>query len=121
MSRVFIVCEPQRRNQEGKSVKLDLSPASEWGEPIILLAYDQSLPDATKTIRLLTDKLATFCDNDYLVPIGDPVLMCAATAVAAFRNSGRVKLLKWDRKHSAYFPIQLDIKEPICQTTSARV
>lgn len=107
--RVFIVCEPMRKGRDGERHRTDLTPATEWGTPVVLLDYDQSGLNSAPTIATLDEKLADFCDDDYLVPIGDPVLMCAAASVAAFRNDGRVKLLKWDRNLSRYYPIQLVI------------
>lgn len=110
-AKVYIVCEPKRRIA-GEAVRsVDLTPAASWGEPIILLQNSQSSLDPSATIELLEERLAKFGEDDYLVPVGDPVLMCAAATIAAFRNSGRVKLLKWDRIQHVYIPIQMDIKE----------
>ena len=85
-----------------------MTPAAEWGQPIILLQTKQTLLDPEPTIDVLHEKLKDFSDDDYLVPIGDPVLMCAAAMVAALYNEGRVKMLKWDRLCKKYIPIQID-------------
>jgi hypothetical protein len=110
-SRVFIVCEPTQRVAGERMRTVDLTPAAKYGEPVLLLKYSQSQLDMEGTVETLQDRLDDFDDEDYLVPIGDPVLMCAAALVAASRNNGRVKLLKWDRLQHQYIPIQLDIKE----------
>jgi hypothetical protein len=38
-----------------------------------------------------------FTDDDFVVAIGDPVVIAVFTHAAAMVNSGRVKVLKWDR------------------------
>lgn len=109
MSKVYIVCEPTRSVAGERVRAIDLTPAADWGEPIILLQNTQVMFDTTDTMNRLRDRLKDFSDDDYLVPIGDPVLMCAAASVAAFRNNGRVKMLKWDRKLSKYYPVQMEV------------
>lgn len=105
--RVFIVCEPTHRIAGEQVSSVDLSPAADWGEPIILLQQKQSLLNPEPTVATLNEKLSDFGDDDYLVPIGDPVLMCAAAMSAAKHNAGRVKMLKWDRLLKKYIPIQI--------------
>jgi hypothetical protein len=58
----------------------------------------------------LKRKLAAFNDEDYLVLIGDPIIIGLATLIAGRANNGRVKALKWDRRDGGhYIPIQLDL------------
>lgn len=111
MNKVFIVCEPSHRISGERVGSVDLTPAADWGEPIILLQSSQTLLDPSPTITTLHEKLCSFSDDDYFVPIGDPILMCAAAAVAAMYNEGRVKMLKWDRFLKKYIPIQINIKD----------
>lgn len=103
--RVFIVCEPTHSIAGERISSVDLTPAVSWGEPIILLQSNQSLLNSDSTVKILNEKLADFNDNDYLVPIGDPVLMCAVSIIAAKNNGGRVNFLKWDRRQKKYFSI----------------
>lgn len=110
-ARVFIVCEPTQNVAGERMRKVDLTPAAAYGDPVLLLKYSQSQLDMTGAVETLYDRLDDFNDEDFMVPIGDPVLMCAAAMVAASRNNGRVKLLKWDRLQHSYIPIQLEIKE----------
>jgi hypothetical protein len=109
MPKVFIVCEPTVRLNGEFVQAVDLTPALEWGEPVVLLQQQQSFIAPTMTTHTLQNKLANFSEDDYLVPIGDPALMCVAAMVAGSFNNGRVKMLKWDRKIKKYFPVQVDI------------
>jgi hypothetical protein len=106
MRKVYIVCEPTRMDNGVPVSLVDLTPAAQWGEPVILLPSTQTLLDPAKTIEVLRERLSTFDDSDFLVPIGDPVLMCMVAAIAAYANEGRVRFLKWERKLAAYIPIQ---------------
>jgi hypothetical protein len=45
---------------------------------------------------------------DYLLFIGDPTAMSIVAVVAAQRNNGRFKCLKWDKRERRYIPIQID-------------
>ena len=107
--KVYIICEPTRI-ENGQLVKaVDLTPAGKWGEMILLLKSSQSLLAPTPMVETMTLALATFDDTDYLVPVGDPILMCAAAGIAARNNNGRVKFLRWDRRNKDYNVIQIDL------------
>lgn len=104
-SRVFIVCEPVR--QIWKPV-IDFSPAAVFGTIIILNKYSQSLLAPVPTVRRLLDQLSDFDDGDYLLPVGDPVLMSTVAMVASRINKGRINFLKWDRNTHRYLVIPVD-------------
>lgn len=103
---VYIVCEPVSFKEN--SAKMDLSPAAVFGDLEVLLTHTQSLFAPVPTVRKLREKLEGFCDDDYLLPVGDPVLMCTVAMVAGEKNHGRVKFLKWDRIQRCYIVIQVD-------------
>lgn len=110
MSRVFITQEKIKKNAFGEfGPQFDLRPLTEFGTPIILLPATLNFFAPVPVVRALREKLSDFCDDDYLVPIGDPSIMVAATAIASHFNNGRVRLLKWDRARHMYWPVQLDI------------
>lgn len=107
--RVFVVCEPTSIIG-GQPVKLmNLAPAVEFGDIEVLLPNNQTLFNTVPTVRALRDSLVDFNDADYILPVGDPVLMCVVAMVAADMNKGRVNFLKWDKKFKKYFSIQTDV------------
>jgi hypothetical protein len=62
----------------------------------------------------LRDKLACFCDQDFLVPVGNPALIGMATLVAADMNEGRVRMLDWIRDGRRYREVTIDMNwEPL--------
>jgi hypothetical protein len=41
--------------------------------------------------------------------IGDPSAIGICCAVAAFKNNGRFKCLKWDKRERRYIPLEVDL------------
>ena len=58
----------------------------------------------------LRKELSTFCNDDYLLLIGDPAIIAIAGAIASEMNMGRFKVLKWDRDESKYYDIEIDLR-----------
>lgn len=102
MKRVFVT---QRRSA------LDLDHLRSYGEPIFLtpdrFQVYESVAAPTEEFQ---QNMSTFCDDDFILLIGDPVLIGLATMVASNINNGRVALLKWDRIAESYHVIRLDLK-----------
>lgn len=105
---VYIVCEPTYAIAGVQRSKVDLTPAAEYGNLEILLPTSQSLLSTVPTVRTLKEKLRNFTDEDFILPVGDPVLISTVAIVAAEQNGGRVKFLKWDKQVRRYFSIQID-------------
>jgi hypothetical protein len=107
--RVFVICEPTHVIG-GQTLKyINLAPAVEFGDIEILLPNNQSLFNTVPTVRTLREKLADFNDADFILPVGDPVLMSLVAMVASNINGGRVNFLKWDKKYKQYYSIQTDV------------
>jgi hypothetical protein len=108
MSIVYAVCEPVS-NVAGVTRPMDLTPAAEFGEVVILMQHSQSMLAPVPTVRSLNEKLRDFSDNDFILPVGDPVLISTVAMVASAKNSGRAKYLKWDKRLRKYSVIQVDL------------
>lgn len=108
---VFVVQNAQRRSQHhgGTVPQYDLSPALQFGELAFLLPPGPVMLDPTPALQRLKIRLASYCDADYILCIGDPNAIAAASMVAAQMNSGRVKTLSWDRTRKCYTPVSLDL------------
>jgi hypothetical protein len=102
--RVFVVNEPLKHNKDSDRSErmINLEPAQEYGTLVHLLPAGR-LSEATHPMVLaLREQLSDFSDNDYLLPVGDPVAICLAAAFAAAANEGRVKYLRWRRGPRCY-------------------
>lgn len=109
MNKVFVVCEPTRIIEGVERSAMDLTPAAEFGSIEVLLPHSQSMLAPVPTVRLLRQKLADFCDDDYILPVGDPVLISTVAMIAGEINNGVVRFLKWDKRLHKYFVIKVDI------------
>jgi hypothetical protein len=109
MSRVFCITEPIKI-ESGEPVPLfDLTPAYHYGDVEILLQSKQTGLNTTPIIQLLREKLQDFCDDDYILPVGDPTIIGIVSALVSDINQGRFKILKWEKRQRIYIPIQVDI------------
>ena len=86
---VYVVQEVKGRN---------ILSAQEFGDLKLLLPEgSQVVLSAAPTVRKLKTRLKDFCDEDYLLLIGDPAAIGIACSIASDVNRGRYKCLKWDR------------------------
>jgi hypothetical protein len=102
VAKVFVVSETQKHN---------IIPAADFGEIEIVLPPNQAqvIFSSGPTVQRVKRALEDFCDDDYLLFIGDPTAISILAAVAAAKNSGRYKALKWDKQERRYLPIQIDL------------
>ena len=101
MPKVYVVSETMQHN---------ITPAMQYGEIVTILPPNaQILFSVVPTVNRIRRKLEKFGDEDYLVLIGDPSAIGIVCSVAAAKNNGRFKLLKWDRREKLYVPIQVDL------------
>ena len=84
--------------------------AEKYGKLELLLPEGSQLVLSTgPTVKRLNRKLKNFCDDDYLLLIGDPSIIGIACAIAASYNRGRFKCLKWDKREYRYYPLEVDM------------
>jgi hypothetical protein len=103
MAKVFVVSENTKHN---------ILPAQEFGEIEIVLPPSQAqvVFSSGPTVSRVKRALQNFCDDDYLLFIGDPTAISILATVASDVNNGRYKCLKWDRQEGQYIPIQVDLR-----------
>ena len=86
--------------------------AEEYGDIEILFDSGQQIMFSPQpAIKKLRRKLKSFCDDDYLLMMGDPAAMGIACCIASDINRGRFKILKWDKKERKYYPVSININE----------
>jgi len=82
----------------------DLTPASKYGH-IVYLVEERRAGEKQLTPGIINDmasKLKKFRNGDYLLLVGDPCLIGAATTLAAKFNNGGVAFLRWERRMQGY-------------------
>lgn len=115
MSRVFVVQQPTGRDQATGAIKptMDLRPAAEYGDLRFILRDDENPfsnleATAKEVLRVLVDD--GFCPEDWLLLVGNPVLIGLVAATAA-QVTGSLKLLQWNRAKHAYMPVEVQLSE----------
>lgn len=110
--RVFVTQIPSRRDEATDMwvPTVNIAPAEQYGEIVTLLPPGSQFFAATETVRLIKQRLhdLDYQQGDFLLPMGSPVIMAVASAIAARRSNGCLKVLVWDRHSSSYVAFDLD-------------
>jgi hypothetical protein len=119
MSRVFVVQQPTRRGDDGGvEPSFDLSPAEAYGELVFLLHEAHNPFNAMNaTAQLVLDAFDEHDyepEEDYLLLVGNPVLMGVVAAVAGRYSlegygESMIRILQWNRARAAYFPVDVQL------------
>ena len=112
MGIVYVVQEQLRFDVEsGKNVPRfpSIDRARELGKIVYMLEPNAHPFVPNNVTGILHHHLSNFCDEDYLILVGNPVLLGMATAIAANYNSGRVNFLQWSQKGDRYTLITAEI------------
>lgn len=105
MGIVYVVQEQLRFDVEsGKNVPRfpSIDRAKELGKIVYMLEPNAHPFVPQNVTGILHRYLEKFCDDDYLILVGNPILLGMATAIAASYNSGRVNFLQWSPKGDRY-------------------
>ena len=101
MPKVYVVSETPQHN---------IVSALDYGQIETILPPNAQIAfSVVPTVRRIQRKLEKFTDEDYLLLIGDPSAIGIACAVAASKNNGRFKCLKWDKRERRYIPLEVDL------------
>lgn len=110
--KVFVTQVPSRRDQQtGLWVPtVNIAPAEQFGEVVTLLPPGAQFYAASETTRLIKQRLheLDYQRGDYLLPLGNPIIMAVTSAIAARRSNGCLNVLVWDRQTSSYVSYELD-------------
>lgn len=111
--RVFVPHEPCRYDGVGKTLVpiYDLSHAATFGELVPLLDRGPLTLTQREVIDVLWDKLHDFTDDDFILCIGDPVVIASACMVASKLNGDFAKVLRYERSSKEYHPIEINLGE----------
>lgn len=106
---VYITQIPSRREGASWVPTVDVAPAREHGELKVILPSGLNYPEAAPAVRLLKAALVGFDPFlDFVLPVGDPLIMACATALLGQRFDSFI-MLKWDRQQHRYFPFEVSL------------
>lgn len=97
MSIVYVTHEPLRRDKDTHefSRMVDLSPAREFGEIVTILPAGKPPYDIISTLPAIRTKLRGFTREDFILPLGHPILIGWCVAIASAVTGGHVRILYW--------------------------
>jgi hypothetical protein len=99
--KVYVVSETTQHN---------IASALDYGQIETILPPNAQIAfSVVPTVRRIQRKLEKFTDEDFLLLIGDPSAIGITCAVAAAKNNGRFKCLKWDKRERRYIPLEVDL------------
>lgn len=111
MSKVYAPQVPSKYDPATKLwlPSINLDPAKIFGEVVVMLPPNANRLHINPLIVALRDQMKEFTENDYIVAVGDPSLIAAASCIAVRKTGGLLRILKWDRQTSAYIPVEVNI------------
>lgn len=112
MPKVYITQVPNRRDREtGTFVPtVNISPAAEHGEPVILMPPRASFFATSDLVKQLKEKLEhyDYAAGDSIVAMGDPAIIAVACAILG-KLHGKFQVLKWDKNVGRYIPSHVSV------------
>lgn len=107
MPKVYITQVPNRRDPETNTFvpTVNIAPAAEWGEPVVLMPPRSSFFATTDLVKQLREKLDhyDYDAGDSIVAMGDPAVIAVTCAILG-KLHGTFLLLKWDKNVGRYIP-----------------
>lgn len=80
---------------------IDANPAAQFGELVTIFGQDVNRSQALATLRAGQPRGVEIEADDYILAVGDVVLL-ALTIVHALQRNGRATLLRWDNETKTY-------------------
>ncbi len=110
MTVYAVQCQMRKDLVQNKLVpKFDMTSAEKFGKIETLLSPSASPFNTQPIVDELVEKLKSYNDDDYLLLIGNPILIGLVVATAADFNDGRVNLLQWSGTKNQYISVRADL------------
>jgi len=89
---------------------INILSASDYGYLVICLPNrDQAIYSTAPYTLKMKKNLQDFRKDDYLLAVGDPVIIGISTAVVNDVTNGQFNMLKWDKREYRYYPLEVDM------------
>lgn len=112
MSKVYVVQNVKQVSYKTGELesKYDHSRATRYGELVYLVDGQVRIWSQSSVLDAVADvkqRLQPITIDDYLLLVGDPVMIGVACGYAMDRLRGRLRLLQWDRRRLDYEVIEI--------------
>ena len=99
---VYVVQQP--------APNINILSASDFGYLVICLPNrDQAILSTAPYVQKMKKNLQDFRKQDYLLAVGDPVIIGISSAAVSEVTRGRFNMLKWDKREYRYYPLEVDM------------
>ena len=99
---VYVVQQP--------APNINILSASDFGYLVICLPNrDQAILSTAPYVQKMKKNLQDFRKQDYLLAVGDPVIIGISTAAVSEVTTGQFNILKWDKREFRYYPLGVDM------------
>ena len=89
---------------------INILSASDFGYLVICLPNrDQAIYSTAPYVQKMTKNLQNIRKEDYLLAVGDPVIIMLSGIIANDNTNGQFNVLKWDKRQYRYFPLDFDM------------
>lgn len=114
MSRVYIVQKQMRWDTQAEKLvpRFNLDSAEQYGDMEFLLSPTAAPFSGQPIVDEMRHKLQHFQEEDYLLLVGNPVLIGWAMTLAS-QYSDRVKALQWSGKDQSYIPVEANLHKQL--------
>ena len=86
----------------------NIDAAKKYGDFVIMLPPMATRLALAPLIEVMKEKMADFNGEDYLLAMGDPSIIAAASVIA-HQKAGCLRMLKWDRRSFDYIDVRISI------------
>ena len=99
---VYVVQQP--------APNINILSASDFGYLVICLPNrEQAIYSTAPYTQKMGKNLQDFRKEDYLLAVGDPVIIRISTATVSNVTNGQFNMLKWDKREHRYYPLEVDM------------
>lgn len=107
--KVFVAQEVLKRSVDNERVPVfDFSPAIKYGKLEIIVPYNTPIHPVDELVSIAKYRMEDFRAHDYLLAVGDPVVIAVCSVIALQRTGGFLSLLKWNKLAKDYEPVHID-------------
>ena len=111
MSKVYAPQVPSKFDPATKLwvPSINLDPAKQFGDIVVMLPPNANRLHIAPLVVALREQMKDFTAEDYVVAVGDPSLIAAASCIATKKTGGLLRILKWDRQTGQYLAVEAQV------------
>ena len=89
---------------------INILSASDYGYLVICLPqFEQAIYSTSPYVHKMKKNLQDFRPQDYLLAVGDPVIIGISCIAINDATNGKFNVLKWERDQKRYYSLEFDI------------